>query len=45
VARLPTFDVLVVGIAEEEEEQREKETEVASMKRPGHRRQSSAPED
>jgi len=32
VARLPAFDAMVVGIAEEEEEQRQKETEVA-MKR------------
>lgn len=38
VARLPAFDAMVVGIAEEEEEQRQKETEVAAMKRHKSRR-------
>jgi len=35
---MTAFDVLVVGIAEEEEEQRERETEIAAIKRPRHRR-------
>jgi YVTN family beta-propeller protein len=47
IARLPAFDVLLVGIAdeEEEEEKREKETEVAAIKQLRHRRQTSDPED